>query len=118
MRARDAWLRQGALLASACALMLAVGLAASVAAPRPVTLEVEREVGPGTYKVPFEEANGARKALVFTVPVGIRIELDVVGRGECWGDSCNEPPAALFSGGDGSDVGFAICIDIQMAEEC
>ena len=118
MRARDAWLRQGALLASACALMLAVGLAASVAAPRPVTLEVEREVGPGAYKVPFKDANGARKALVFTVPAGIRIELDFVGRGECWGDSCNEPPAALFSGGDGSDVGFGICIDIQAAEEC
>ena len=119
MRARDAWLRQGALLASACALMLAVGLAASVAAPRPVTLEVGREVGPGTYKIPFKDANGARKALVFTVPAGIRIELDVVGRGtSSCGDSCDETPAALFSGGDGSDVGFGICIDLQAAEEC
>ena len=120
MRARDAWLRQGALLASACALMLAVGLAASVAAPRPVTLEVGREVGPGTYKIPFKDANGARKVLVFTVPAGIRIELEVVGRGtsSCGGDSCNETPVALFSGGDGSDVGFGICIDLQAAEEC
>ena len=120
MRARDAWLRQGALLASACALMLAVGLAASAASPAFVTLEAEREVGPGTYRIPFEDVDGERRALVFTVPAGIRIELDVVGWGtsSCWGDSCDVPPAALFSGGDDSDTGFGICIDLQAAEEC
>ncbi len=120
MRARDAWLRQGVLLASACALMLAVGIAASAASPASVTLEVEREVGPGTYRIPFEDADGERRALVFTVPAGIRIELDVVswGASACWGDSCDVPPAALLSGGDDSDVGFGICIDLQAAEEC
>ena len=120
MRARDAWLRQGALLASACALMLAVGIAASAASPASVTLEVGREVGPGRYRIPFEDVDGENRALVFTVPTGIRIELDVVswGASACWGDSCDGPPVALFSGGDDSDVGFGICIDLQAAEEC
>ena len=120
MRARDAWLRQGALLASACALMLAVGLAASVAAPRPVTLEVEREVGPGAYKVPFKDANGARKALVFTVPAGIRIEAQGVnGGGSCITGFC-PPPGMLFEGeGEtGDDKGFTFCLDFETGAEC
>ena len=40
MRAREVWRGQGALLASACVLMLAVGLAARAATPAaPVAIE-------------------------------------------------------------------------------
>ena len=120
MRARDAWFRQGALLASACALMLAVGLAASVAAPRPVTLEVGREVGPGTYKIPFKDANGARKALVFTVPAGLRIKAQGAhSGGSCITGFC-PPPGMMFEGkGEtGDDKGFVFCLDFEAGADC
>ncbi len=45
MRARDAWLRQGALLGSACVLMLAVGFAASATGPAPATGCTEAALG-------------------------------------------------------------------------
>ena len=104
-------------------LMLTTCTDAAVGHAEGATIEYDEAFGPGTYKIPLDDWDyvvGDNKALVFTVPAGLRIELDVVSRGAsaCWGDSCDEPPAALFSGGDGSDVGFGICIDIQAAEEC
>ena len=120
IRARDAWLRQGALLASACALMLAVGLAASAASPAFVTLEAEREVGPGTYRIPFEDVDGEHRALVFTVPAGIRIKAQGVGSGgSCMTAFC-PPPGMMFEGegeaGDGK--GFVFCLDFETGADC
>ena len=120
MRARDAWLRQGALLASACALMLAVGLAASAAAPAFVTLEVGREVGPGRYRIPFEDVDGERRALVFTVPAGIRIKAEhVIISSDCMTGHC-APPGMMFGGeGEtGDDGGFGLCLDFETGAEC
>ena len=120
MRARDAWLRQGALLASACALMLAVGIAASAASPASVTLEVGREVGPGTYRIPFEDADGARRALVFTVPAGLRIKAEhIIISSDCMTGHC-APPGMMFGGeGEtGDDGGFRLCLDFETGAEC
>ena len=120
MRARDAWLRQGALLASACALMLAVGLAASAASPASVTLEVGREVGPGRYRIPFEDVDGERRALVFTVPAGIRIKAQGVSMGgSCMTEFC-PPPGMMFEGDGeaGDDKGFVFCLDFETGADC
>ena len=120
MRARDAWLRQGALLASACALMLAVGIAASAAAPAFVTLEVGREVGPGRYRIPFKDVDGENRALVFTVPAGIRIKAQGVGMGgSCMTEFC-PPPGMMFEGDGetGDDKGFVFCLDFETGADC
>ena len=120
MRARDAWLRQGALLASACALMLAVGLAASTASPASVTLEVGREVGPGRYRIPFEDVDGENRALVFTVPAGLRIKAEhIIISSNCMTGHC-APPGMMFGGeGEtGDDGGFRLCLDFETGAEC
>ena len=120
MRARDAWLRQGALLASACALMLAVGLAASAASPAFVTLEVGREVGPGRYRIPFEDVDGENRALVFTVPAGIRIKAQGVSMGgSCMTEFCPLPGMMFEGEGDtGDDKGFVFCLDFETGADC
>lgn len=87
MRAREAWRGQGALLASACVLMLAVGLAARAVTPvAPVTIEPGQALGPGTYRIPFVDLDETEKALVFSVPAGIRIEFDGVDVGGCFAE--------------------------------
>ncbi len=115
MRARDAWRGQGMLLAIACVLMLAVGLAASTATPAaPVAIEWDEVVGEGTYMIPFRDRDGTEKALVFTVPGGMHIEFAGMGIGGCaTAELCTRLPA-FFSVGE--LVGF--CLDVATAEEC
>lgn len=128
MRAREAWREQGALLASACVLMLAVGLAARAATPvAPVAIEWGDVVGEGAYLIPLDDWStamleigeyGKGKALVFAVPRGFRIQFDgVYGTGsvDCWG-GCDPAATAIFSGG-ANDGGFMLFLDAGTAEE-
>ena len=118
MRAREVWRGQGALLASACVLMLAVGLAARAATPvAPVPIEPGQALGPGTYSIPYLDLEDMEKALVFSVPGGIRIGFDGVGWAHCTGEEQCVLLPAFFSGGE-SDSGFWFCLDLATAEEC
>ena len=118
MRAREAWRGQGALLASACVLMLAVGLAVHAATPvAPVTIEPGQALGPGTYRIPFEDLDGTEKALVFSVPAGIRIGFDGVDQSYCPGEGRCVLLPAFFSARE-SDSGFWFCLDMATAEKC
>lgn len=128
MRAREAWRGQGALLASACVLMLAVGLAARAATPvAPVAIEWNEVVGEGAYLIPLDDwwtamleigEYGKGKALVFAVPKGLRIQFDgVYGTGsvDCWG-GCDPAATAHFSGG-ANDDGFILLLNAGTGEE-
>ena len=73
--------------------------------------------GNGTYKVPFTDATegptGKSKTLVFTIPLGLTIEAQGVRfSGACMTGSC-PPPGLMLAGGDGTDGGFLICLDLK-----
>lgn len=127
MRAREVWRGQGALLASACVLMLAVGLAARAATPAaPVAIEWDQVVGEGSWLIPLADWPTARlgeygkgKSLVFAVPAGLRMQFDGVygtGSSDCAG-SCDPAATAQFSSDGANDGGFILCLDAGTAEE-
>ena len=81
------------------------------------TIKFGAAIGPGTYRIPFEDGAGVDKGLVFTVPMGLRIQAQGVSvGGSCW-ETC-PPPGVMFDGGDGTDGGFLICLDLDTGAEC
>ena len=79
-----------------------------------------REVGPGRYRIPFEDVDGENRALVFTVPAGIRIKAEhIIISSACMTGHC-APPGMMFGGkGEtGDDGGFGLCLDFETGAEC
>ena len=129
MRAREAWRGQGALLASACVLMLAVGLAARAATPvAPVAIAWNEVIGEGSWLIRLDDwpfaageigAYGKGRALVFAVPAGLRMQFDGVygtGSTDCAG-GCDPAATAQFSSDGANDGGFILCLDAGTAAE-
>ena len=129
MRAREAWRGQGALLASACALMLAVGLAARAATPAaPVAIEWNQVIGEGSWLIHLDDWSSASgeigeygkgKAIIFTVPSGLRIQFEGVygtGSTDCSG-GCDPAATAYFSSDGANDGGFILDLDAGTAKE-
>lgn len=129
MRARDVWRGQGALLVSACALMLAVGIAARAATPAaPVAIEWNQVIEEGIWLIPLDDWStaagetgeyGKGKALIFAVPSGLRIQFEgVYGTGSVsCGGPCDHAVTAMFSSDGANDGGFILDLDVQTAKD-
>ncbi len=87
-------------------------------------IDLGESFGAGTYEVPFtdftEISTGENKAIVFTVPAGLRIKAQGAhSGGSCMTEFC-PPPGMMFEGkGEtGDDKGFVFCLDFETGADC